>query len=252
MYCKPRNEDVVIMTIEEKEEFVKEQYKLLRKDKHKHNYQILYNLIAVKVKFQLCDIQQSLYLDVKQFIEWYITSADSQDYGYDEVLLVKIMDVVHHLEPKQKVSIMYLTKRMFYIRGYEVENITKIINHLEMIVALEEKRFGKAIRLWMSSSLTALLLTLLLYVIIISCAMIPAPLEFMEIFNISLKNYSDSPFLNHLMNSVAVLTGNDEISPSITPIGIKGIMVYSIGVLLYYLIIANYALKKIENYITIK
>ena len=240
------------MTIEEKEQYIKEQYKLLRQDEHKHNYQILYNLIAVKVKFQLCDIQQSLYLDVKQFIECYITSADSQDYGYDEILLVKIMDVVHHLEPKQKVSIMYSTKRMFYIRGYEVDNITEIINRLEMTVAWKEKRFRKAIRLWMCSSLTALLLTLLLYVIIISCVMLPAPLECMEIFDIRLKNYTASPFWNHLMNSIAVLTGNDGISPSITPIGIIGILVYSIGVLLFYLLIANYALKKIENYITIK
>lgn len=48
------------MTIEEKEQFIEEQYKSLRKDKHKHNYQILYNLIAAKVKFQLCDIHQSL------------------------------------------------------------------------------------------------------------------------------------------------------------------------------------------------
>lgn len=240
------------MTIEEKEQYIRGQYELLRKDKHKHNHQILYNLIAAKVEFQLCDIQQSLYLDVKQFIECYITSADSQDYGYDEVLLVRIMDVVHHLESKQKVSIMYSTKRMFYIRGYEVENITEIISRLEMIVALEEKCFGKAIRLWMSSSLTALLLTLLLYVIIISCVMLPAPLECMEIFDVNLKDYTASPFLNHLMNSITVLTGNDDISPSIIPIGIKGVIVYSIGVLLFYLLIANYALKKIENYITIK
>lgn len=240
------------MTKDEKEAYIKEQYKSLRKDKHKHNYQILYNLIAAKVKFQLCDIQQSLYLDVKQFIECYITSADTQDYGYDEVLLVRIMDVVHHLEPKQKVSIMYSTKRMFYIRGYEVENITEIINRLEMIVAWKEKHYRKAIRLWMCSSLTALLLTLLLYVIIISCVMLPAPLECMEFFDISLKNYTASPFWNHLMNSIAVMTGNDDISPSIIPIGIKGMLVYSIGVLLFYLLIANYALKKIENYITIK
>lgn len=240
------------MTIENKEQYIKEQYKLLKKDKYKHNCQILYNLIAAKVEFQIYNIQQSLYLDVKQFIEYYILSADSQDYGYDEVLLEKIKDVVHHLEPKQKISMMYSTKRMFYIRGYEVENITKIINRLEMEVALEEKRFWKAIRLWMSSSLTALLLTLLLYVTIISCVMLPAPLECMEIFDINLKNYTTSPFWNHLMNSITVLTGNDDISPSITPIGIKGVIVYSIGVLLFYLLIANYALKKIENYITIK
>lgn len=240
------------MTIEEKEQYIKGQYKLLKKGKHKHNFQILYNLIAAKVKFQLCDIQQSLYLDVKQFIKYYIISADSQDYGYDEVLLERIMDVVRHLEPKQKVSIMYSTKRMFYIRGYETEKITEIITRLEMKIAWNEKRFIKAIRLWMGSSITALLLTLLLYVIIISCVMLPAPLKCMVIFDISFKNYSISPLWNHLMNSMALLIGNEDISPSIIPIGIKGIIVYSIGILLFYLLIANYALKKIENYITIK
>lgn len=240
------------MTIENKEQYIKEQYKLLKKDKHKQNCQILYNLIAAKVKFQIYNIQQSLYLDVKQFIECYILSADSQDYGYDEVLLEKIMDVVHHLEPKQKISIMYSTKRMFYIRGYEVEKITKTINCLERKVAWEEKHIGKAIWLWMSSSLTALLLTLLFYVLIISCIMLPAPLECMEIFEISFKNYSISPLWNHIMNSIALLTGNDEISPSITPIGIKGISVYCVGEVFFYLLIANYALKKIENYINIQ
>lgn len=240
------------MTLEEKKQYIESQYHLLSSEKTKDNSQILYNLIFAKNKFNLLNEHQSLYLDVKQFVENYITASDSQDYGYDEILLEKIYNIICFLELKQEISIMYAVKRMYYIRGYDTNDIMQKINKLEMKLAFNERHIFKTIRLWMSSSICALMLTYLLYVIIVSCVLLPAPIESMEIFEVSLKKYHDSQCVNHIMNSFAILTGNDDIKPQIIPIGVKGVLVYCLGVLLFYLLLVNYVFKKIENFIQIK
>ena len=54
------------------------------------------------------------------------------------------------------------------------------------------------------------------------------------------------------MNTFALLTGNDDISPKVKPIGFGGLAVYIIGEILFYLIIGNFVYRKIEDYITQK
>lgn len=237
------------MTAEEKESFILEQYNNLITNNNKHNSQILYNLISAKVKFRLYNVGQTLYLDVKNFILSYISSVDEQDYGYDEVILSKIMDVVSNLDLEQQYSIMCLTRRMFFVRGYDIENVLKVIAEIERKVAWKKGQYFRFIRLLMSSSFVALLITLLGYVIIVSCVLLPAPLECMEIFEIELRNYSSCWLVNHLINTLTLLIGKDNIAPSIIPIGTMGVLVYSIGSLLFYLFIVNYVFKKIENLI---
>ena len=237
--------------IEYIKQYIINQYKLLKRDDYKHNHQILYNLIKVKVNWQLFEIRQSLYLDVKQFIESYLISVDYQDYGYDNICFTKIMEVVDFLEIKQRISIMYYTKRLFYIRGYDIEFIVDKINDFKIKVAWSEKSYLEYILLLIGSSFISLLITLLIFVVIISLIMTPAPFENMEIFKVELRKFSTSPLLNQLINSLTLLTGNENISPTIIPIGIKGIVVYYLGLISFYILIVNYVLKKIEKYITL-
>ena len=74
----------------------------------------------------------------------------------------------------------------------------------------------------------------------------------MQFFEIDYNDYSDNEISNCIMNTFALLTGNDDISPKVKPIGFGGLAVYIIGEILFYLIIGNFVYRKIEDYITQK
>lgn len=54
------------------------------------------------------------------------------------------------------------------------------------------------------------------------------------------------------MNTFGLVSGNEDMTPLILPIGVNGMVVYLIGKLLFYLIIANFVYRKLEEYITLK
>lgn len=242
------------MTEDETKQYIEQQYNQLRKYKYKNNYQILYNLIQAKVQFALQNYKRSLYIDAKKFIEAYVKAAETQDYGYDEILLSKIKDIIRFLEPKQMVSLLHTTRRLMYTRGYDVDEILYEIRNLEASIAwkgnIKQKLYS--ICLWMSIRWWILLLSYLAYIIILNIVLLPAPFRCMELFCIEYRTYDDSFILNHIINVLALITGNDNLSPQITPTGIIGMIVYIIGVLLFYLIIGNFVLRKIEDYLTLK
>ncbi len=64
--------------IEEIQEYIDGQYGLLKRYKHKANKQILYNIIYAKHKYGIDNYKQTLYLDIKKFVQSYITAADSE------------------------------------------------------------------------------------------------------------------------------------------------------------------------------
>ena len=78
------------MTVAEKEKYLDEQYRSLNIITT-CKYQVLYNLVFAKVRFDMKEYQRSLYIDIKKFVESYIEESDSQDYGYDTIQLAKII-----------------------------------------------------------------------------------------------------------------------------------------------------------------
>lgn len=240
------------MDLKQKEQFLQEEYARLKQYKHKKNAQILFNIISAKKKFGMPDYNNTLYLDVKHFVKSYITAVDNLDYGYDEIRLDKINDVCESLGKREQLSIYYTVRRLFHIRGYDIECISSRITTLEWQIAFKEHRYFKCLRLLIGSNVYALILAYLLYAVIIFLIIHPAPIKFMEVFTVELKEYSDSTALNYLLNSLAILTGNDSIRPVISPIGFIGMISYCIGIIIFYVLIANFLFKKIEDFITLK
>lgn len=145
------------MTEEVQKQLVLAQYGELERYKHKKNCQIYYNLIKMKYKWGLVDLNQSLYLDVKKFVQAYITAADSQDYGYDEIKISKITDVCSFLEDEQQLAILYLTRRLFYTRGYDQDIIYSEIVKVDKKVSFAKKHYWRWLRLLLSESFPRLL-----------------------------------------------------------------------------------------------
>lgn len=240
------------MTEEQQKIFINSQYNSLRKYKHNRNTNIYYNIIDAKTQFGLPDYHQSLYLDVKKYLHAYITAADSLDYGYDELRIDKIVTVIEHLEPKRQLALLSQVRRMFYVRGYKQDVIYDRINRVDMIVSWQDRNYKRFLRLWLSASFYRLLLVYLCYIVLIGLILLPAPFKIMELFSVKFKSYSDITIINHIANTIAFITGNDKLSPSVEPVSSNGIILYAMGLVLFYLLFTNFILRKIEDYVTLK
>lgn len=242
------------MTETEMIAYLESQYNQLKAYQYKKNYQILFNLIQAKMVLNMHSYKRSLYMDVKKFIENYIKASDKEDYGYDEILPKKIMDAVAGLEVNQKLSILYTMRRMMIMRGYDTDSLQDEIRNLRIQSAWLGNGYQKcyAATLWLSSQWWTLLISYAVYIMMVMIVLLPAPLECMQFFEIDYNDYSDNEISNCIMNTFALLTGNDDISPKVKPIGFGGLAVYIIGEILFYLIIGNFVYRKMEDYITQK
>ena len=164
------------------------------------------------------------------------------------------MEAVAGLEVSQKLSILYTMRRMMIMRGYDTDSLQDEIRNLRIQSAWLGNGYQKcyAAVLWISTKWWTLLISYVVYITMVMIVLLPAPLECMQFFEIDYNDYSNNEISNCIMNTFALLTGNDDISPKVKPIGFGGLAVYIIGEILFYLIIGNYVYRKIEDYITQK
>lgn len=241
------------MTEESKIAKIEEFYGAIKGYQYKPNAEILYNIIHAKSRFELQDCHQSLYLDIKQFLTNYMMAASKADYGYDDIRLDKILNVAKCLDDvKQQKAILCIARRHMLVRGYEVDDISEEINRMDIKIAYEESKWFKLFSLVLSSNLWMLLASYLCYVITLSLVLLPAPFEWMGIFSSDMITYCDIGFLNHLANTLMLLCGSDDNMPKMTPNCLAGVVVYCLGVILFYFFFVNFIFKKLEDYLTIK
>ncbi len=175
-----------------------------------------------------------------------------EDYGYDEIQLSKIEDVVELLDINQRLSILCLVRRLFIMRGYDTDDLSYIITKTEISASFAAHCWFRGIRIWLGASLLRVILVYLLYVIVLCLVLIPAPYSWMGLFDVTMNHYCDNNFFNHIANVLGLISGSDDISPAIIPSSFVGMVVFSLSKLLFYLIFINYLMKKMEEYLTFK
>lgn len=104
-----------------------DEYLSLKRYKHKQNAQILYNIIKFKAKYNMVNYHRPMYIDAKTFLKSYISAADNQDFGYDEVNFAKIKNIIMLLPIDEKLSLLYTVRRYYTINGYNTDTISKEI-----------------------------------------------------------------------------------------------------------------------------
>lgn len=240
------------MTDEQKELFIKKEYDKIIGEQYKSDCQVLYNLIRMKVSFGLENYSRPLYVDVKHFIINYVKAVDDLDYGYDEIRDEKIFVACKGLDNKRKLSIFYYIRRICYKRGIEISGLDNKISMLEYKNAWKNKERCKSIRLFISSNIWALLLAYVIYLLIVFICIHPAYFNWMGVYDIELKYFSENETNNYFLNTLGLMTGDSDLSPTINPNGFIGMLSYCFGKLMFFVLVANFLMKKIEDYITLK
>ena len=99
---------------------------------------------------------------------------------------------------------------------------------LEYKTAWENKEYSKSIRLFISSNIWALLLAYVIYLLIVFVCIHPAHFDWMGIYDVELKSFSENETNNYFLNTLGLMTGDSDLSPTINPNGFIGMLSYCV------------------------
>src|SRR5690554_5765062 len=105
------------------QETLKDLYNKYKKQSHFHKAEILFLIIQIKKdNKEFKEYKNSLYLDIKKFIKFYIKSTDKKNYGYDKIDINKLTKAIGIAESeRQQYELSIYTSRLININGHENE-----------------------------------------------------------------------------------------------------------------------------------
>jgi hypothetical protein len=239
----------------DRERALKKLYTTYNDSKTFHRSEILYIILQIKKEDDnFKSYKQSLYLDIKKFIKFYIKSTDKKDYGYDKLNVEKIIKAIEtSSSEKEKYELSLYASRLINLNGLEAELIefTKYLNISKTKSLKKDTSLSSKIRLisHVASYKLSSIVSILIVVFFLSYLIfLPSKVELFQIFRMDYSNYADGFYLNHFLNLFSLAIGI-ESKNIIIPLNGFGVFVLAILKLAYILIILNFLYQKTLNII---
>lgn len=227
------------------------EYQKLDANKPREYADISYGIIGIKKNNRLVErYKQSLYNDVKHFLINYLQSFETEDYGYDVPNEDKVKEAIDSLPQKECLAMYRFARVLYEERGYDTAFIERKVNQLKTIVAFDEKHYFKFLLQLSSYNVWTLLLSYLVFICIVLIVLLPAPFSWFSILDVNLHEFVQSTPKNYLLNTLAIVSGSD-YGQTIVPTGTRGMLLLITGKIIFYLLIVNFILKKLEDYFSI-
>lgn len=212
--------------------------------------QILYTIIELKYDANLVGYRNSLYLDIKKFLFFYLESKKIKDYGYDELCIDKIIRIILFLPIEQQIRILLYTKSMLKKNYDEVEWIENIINSTKINLYKKNHNVIMWVLSYITHNLLRMCLSILLIILITGIFLLPAFIPNLSLYTIEYVDISSNFYINHFANIFALFFDID-IGVKINCLNLLSLSIYAIVKLLYFIIIGNFLFQKISAKISI-
>jgi hypothetical protein len=161
-----------------------------------------------------------------------------------------VKEAIDSLPPNESLA-MYRYARVLYEKhGYETVFIERKVDKLKTLIAFDERHYLKFLLLLSSYNVWTLFLSYMLFVFIVLIVLLPAPYDEFSIIDVNLHEFTQSTLKNYMLNTLAIVSGSD-FGQTVVPTGIRGMLLLIIGKVIFYLLIVNFILKKLEAYFKI-
>jgi hypothetical protein len=236
------------------EEILQSEFEILKSSETANQRaNILFNIIKINISITN---KTDHYKNIKSFIDNYVESIKSADYGYDNFNYGKIEQIIDSLSPDEQISMLQymisITARELpeYDRGWFVtrkhkSEIKKILSDGNILF------FPKAILLFFGQTISRLLIGLSILFLSTALFLMPAPSESFAVLNVTFEKYSENPFLNHILNVFSLFASleNDLV---ISPKNWFGLLLIVTGKFAFVVFIINFIYYKISDKISQK
>lgn len=231
-------------------ETIEDEYNKIETNMCSTKSQVLYNLISIKINCNLRNYFHPLYVDAKNYIHYLFKEEEFNDYGYDTLQEDKITEIIQKFPIPEQRALCIFTKHKASEYGLELSKIDNLFYNVSLSELRDNKNWLQYLSLLLGKNIWIMLLCYLLFVIIITLMLLPAPFEFMEILDVTLCPISNNNIANYLSNALIWLFGIEQENIRIVPIGFIGTLIYCLGRIFSILFIGNYLFQKICSYIS--
>lgn len=225
--------------------------KFRREKKDETKSQIIFIIIEIKIKYNLRDYRYSLYTDIKQFIKHYINSKEFKDYGYDTLNHKKILTYIGSLEPQKSLNLLLYLKKTLQRSFDDVKWLDTPINKTKIRIYISKKNFLMALLYLSTYSVLNMFISLSVLYIIVCLILLPVEHPIIPMFKIQYGTFDTNSMINHFIN-IGGLIFNLDIGCKVTSISLGGFILYAIGKLLFWIVITNFVLLKLEKKLSIE
>ncbi|WP_313157070.1 hypothetical protein [Sphingobacterium multivorum] len=219
-------------------EYLKQQYPQLFTTEELLECSELYSLIFVLQELGYNNYQYKL---AKKFIIKYIEEIDDSSYGYDFINLNKLIDLLGLFNPEQRLKLceFYINRIVQYDQSIEISDLHR--TRLKCLKELLKKDFNiKYLSFFLFKVVLErpryIITSIIISIIFLTIILLPAPIQEMEMFNLTLEEYANNNILNTFYNVIAMLLDLDN-DFKIQPLNNFGSPIIFLGRIVYMLII---------------
>lgn len=221
-------------------------------DNKAENAQIFETIIEEKHQNpELTGIGQSLYRDVKAWCSNYVGSKQEKDYGYDVYEHSRITEKIddEYLSARQKLALVNYVK---YVLSQYNDNGAWLDDECidYKLEVLKKENFIKYLILLSSSNKRRCLITIAIFFLVELIVLLPAPFDWMELFDLQKEIYSDCSWLNYIVNVLAVKIDWIE-GPKLVCLNWRGVVLCGLWMLVYIVFIVNILFNNIFSDISV-
>lgn len=236
-------------------QIIESSYKEIEKSSEDQKSNLLFNIIQIKSENrQFEKINNSLYIDIKCFIECYINSLNNEDYGYDVVDLKKIEIAIK--SEKSKSAKYELSE--FCIRCLKSNNHESLVDKFKIknlkfkfFSTLEKPgiiNFFKSILILTSFNLLSLFITVSFLVSLTILLLHEAYIPCFELYQIKYDAFSTNLMINKLLNVIAKPFGIAE-NFKLIPQNEYAVLLLIFLKSLYLIFIGNFIIERFKEYL---
>lgn len=210
-----------------------------------------YNFIIQTKKILGLSTKNEIYVDIKNYIKYYILSTDESAFGYDDVLFDKISYNINLEDPSANLSLYKYTFRILKSNGHDEQAKTcqeQIIETTRQVLKKRNDWFSYIHRFYIltTQSRLSIVVSLLSSIIISTLFLLPAVSPSFECLQYDKARYTDSTLINNILNTISLMTGIDD-NVKIHPVNIIGFIITLAGKGVFLLVIANILIKQLKS-----
>lgn len=236
------------LTVEQLKASLDNAYQTLSTQNVREYADACYSIIGIKgSNSSVVGYKRTLYVDVKDFITHYMMQSDFEDYGYDIPNEARLKHALGYLQPNEQLSLFRYLRVQYNRRGFDASIWDKSINEIGMRVAWDQHRYISALLKLSALNIWTLILSYLIFIFVVFLVLHDAPISWLGVLDVTLHNFSDVPSVNYFMNALAIASGED-YGQSVIPVNAAGMLLIIFGKAVFYILIANFVMKKLSDY----
>jgi len=210
------------------------------------------NVIQLKIGSSIPALKDDIYINVKNFVHYYINSLEEKQFNYDEFDTQKLLSYIRIFGVEQRCSLLHFTIRNLKTVGFEekVKFFEKELRNCELRKEWKCLSFHNIFKVIYYTTVYnnfSILLAILFCILVKIIVYLPAPFEWMGFYELHYMDLSSSPVLNHIANVLLSIFDVQEHPAFVEPINFGGAVFFVLGKCFFIIIVINILIDQLKS-----